>query len=621
MKKRKALKQVTVLLLIFAMTFTMSKNSVFAFAAGKSTKVKISAKKLTLTVGKSKKLKITGAGDAKITWKSSNKKVASVSQKGKVKAVKKGKANITATVRVTKQKSPIKLVCKVTVKAKPEENKTPAATTTPTPETPTMPPVTPTPEPSVNPNHKYYLPATEGYQTYAPSAKEVSVNNPLLTNSYACDPYTMEYNGRLYVYMTNDSQQYEKTYYAGNNTYENIAGIHIISTDDMVNWTDHGIFQITGKNGVCSYMNCCWAPCAVHKTVNGKEKFYIYFTNGGWQMGVVEADSPIGPFRDVKGEALLNASDTSSSPLDPSCFIDDDGTAYLTYGGSRGGARIRKLADDMISFAGDEIDLNAPYFFEDSGMNKINGKYYFSYCSDWNERSAEYSGLGVCSIAYMTADSIEGPYTYAGDVLPNCGTVFGDWGNNHHSMIAFQGKYYMFYHTMVLQSLLGCSLGYRSTQVNEVAINEDGTIEQVKQDREGVSRIKDFNPYQEVSGTTYSNCAGMMSVAPGMDGSRMEAFSDAEHYQYSWSLVKGVNFGEVSPKTLKINFTGQTEKEAAVKVCVDSPDGPVIAEGKIEADSNGNAELTLPVTEITGKHDLYFELEGNVYHFEKWKFE
>ena len=525
MKKRKALKQVIALLLIFTMTFTMSKNSVFAFAAGKSSKVKISAKKLTLTVGKSKKLKITGVKEAKITWKSSNKKVASVSQKGKVKAVKKGKANITATVRGTKQKSPIKLVCKVTVKANPEENKTPAATTAPTPETPTMAPVTPTPEPSVNPNHKYYLPATEGYQTYAPSAKEVSVNNPLLINSYACDPYAMEYNGRLYVYMTNDSQQYEKTYYAGNNTYENIAGIHIISTDDMVNWTDHGIFQITGKNGVCSYMNCCWAPCAVHKTVNGKEKFYIYFTNGGWQMGVVEADSPIGPFRDVKGEALLNASDTSSSPLDPACFIDDDGT------------------------------------------------------------------------------------------------VFGDWGNNHHSMAAFQGKYYMFYHTMVLQSLLGCSLGYRSTQVNEVAINEDGTIEQVKQDREGVSQIKDFNPYQEVSGTTYSNCAGMMSVAPGMDGSRMEAFSDAERYQYSWSLVKGVNFGEVSPKTLKINFTGQTEKEAAVKVCVDSLDGPVIAEGKIEADSNGNAELILPVTEITGKHDLYFELEGNVCHFEKWKFE
>lgn len=369
MKKRKALKQVAVLLLIFAMTFTMSENSVFVSAAGKSTKVKISAKKLTLTVGKSKKLKITG------------------------------------------------------------------------------------------------------------------------------------------------------------------------------------------ENGVCSYMNCCWAPCAVHKTVNGKEKFYIYFTNGGWQMGVVEADSPTGPFQDVKGEALLNASDTSSSPLDPACFIDDDGTAYLTYGGSRGGARIRKLADDMISFAGDEIDLNAPYFFEDSGMNKINGKYY------------------------------------------------------------------MFYHTMVLQSLLGCSLGYRSTQANEVAINEDGTIEQVKQDREGVSQIKDFNPYQEVSGTTYSNCAGMMSVAPGMDGSRMEAFSDAERYKYSWSLVKGVNFGEVSPKTLKINFTGQTEKETAVKVCVDSLDGAVIAEGKIEADSTGNAELTLPVTEITGKHDLYFELEGNVYHFEKWKFE
>lgn len=615
MKKFISLKRIAALCLTFALVFSL--NGLTSYAAAKSSSIKISSKKLVLTVGKSKKLTITGAKNAKITWKSSNKKVATVSKNGKVNAMKKGTAKITATVKVKTKKNPVKLTCKVTVKAKPEENKTPTQTASPEPATP----IPTTPEPSVNPNDEYYIPATDSYQTYAPSAKDVSMNNPLLTNSYACDPSAMEYNGRLYVYMTNDSQQYEATYYAGENTYGNIASVHIISTDDMVNWTDHGIFQITGKTGVCSYMNCCWAPCAAHKTVDGKEKFYLYFTNGGWQMGVVEADSPIGPFRDVKGEPLLTADDTTTSPLDPACFIDDDGTAWLTYGNERGGARIRKLSDDMISFDGEETEFNAPHFFEDSGINKINGKYYYSYCSDWKERSQEYSSLGLCSIAYMVSDSINGPYTYMGDVLPNCGTVFDDWGNNHHSIISFKGKHYMFYHTMVLQGALNCKLGYRCTQVNELTLNEDGTLEQVKQDKTGVSQIKDFNPYQETSGTTYSNCAGMMSVTPGTDGSHMEAFSHTDRYKYSWSLIKGVNFGEVSPKTIKLSFSGQTDKNAAIKICADSPDGTVIAEGKIEANPDGTAQLVLPVNEITGKHDLYFEFEGNVHNFEKWIFE
>ena len=607
-------KRIAAIMLAIMMLFTMNGFSTFAMAANDA-KVRLSAKKITLTAGKSKKLTVTGAKKANVTWKSSNKKVAAVSSNGKVRAIKKGTANITAAVKFKTGKNPVKLVCKVTVKAKSDENKVPEETAAPA-VTPS-----PAPAPTASPDDEYYIPESDGYQTYAPSAKAVTENNPLLTNNYACDPYAMEYNGRLYVYMTNDSQQYVATDFAGENNYGKIAGIHIISTDDMVNWTDHGIFQITGKTGVCSYMNCCWAPCAAHKTVNGKEKFYIYFTNGGWQLGVVEADSPIGPFRDVKGEALLTANDTSSAPLDPACFIDDNGTAYLAYGSSGGGGRIRKLADDMISFASSEIDVKAPYFFEDSGLNKINGKYYFSYCSDWNERSADYSDLGLCSIAYMVADSIIGPYKYAGDVLPNCGTVFGDWGNNHHSMINFQGKCYMFYHTMVLQSALGCKLGYRSTQVNEVVINDDGTIGQVKQDKEGVSQIKSFNPFQGTSGTTYSNCAGMMSVTPGTDGSRMKAFSHPDRYQYSWSLVKGVDFGETSPERIKLNFTGQTDNEAAVKVCLDSLDGTVIAESKIEADSEGDAELALPVSGITGKHDLYFEFEGNIYNFEKWKCE
>jgi len=76
-------------------------------------KIKLNRRKLTLKKGKTFKLKVTLTpknSQDKIIYKTSNKKVAKVSKSGKIKAVKKGKANITV---ISGKK---KIVCKVTVK-------------------------------------------------------------------------------------------------------------------------------------------------------------------------------------------------------------------------------------------------------------------------------------------------------------------------------------------------------------------------------------------------------------------------------------------------------------------------------------------------------------------------
>ena len=70
---------------------------------------KISSTILVLTAGETVKLSVKNAGDTTITWKSSNKKVATVSSKGKVKAKKAGTAEITAEVGAKK------LTCKLKV--------------------------------------------------------------------------------------------------------------------------------------------------------------------------------------------------------------------------------------------------------------------------------------------------------------------------------------------------------------------------------------------------------------------------------------------------------------------------------------------------------------------------
>ena len=649
MKKNHPLYQAVTGLCIAAMSISLLSGT--AVSAKKSVKVRLNKTKLSMTPGKTFKLKVTSIKKAKFSFKSSAPAVAAVNASGRITAKKKGKTTITVTIKKATKK--YKKTCKVTVKAAsktpvqtqapqttqpaapaptaattvvpttaPTDNAVPSATVLPT-ATPTEAP-TATPEPTITPR------PTQGpdYQTFAPEIKKATENNPLISNSYTADPAVLEYNGRLYVYMTNDSQHYEKGEHKETNSYGYIQSLHIISTDDMVNWTDHGTFQIAAGNtpkksfGVCKWAGCCWAPCAAYKKIDGKDQFFIYFTNGGYQIGVVQADSPAGPFHDPVGKALVGPfsdNETTTGALDPSVFTDDDGSSYLCYGNSNG-ARIRKLGDDMISFSDEEVSINAPYFFEDSGINKIGDTYYFSYCSDWNKRSSKYSNLGLCSIGYMTAPAPEGPYTFRGDVLVNCGNVFELAGNNHHSIVQYQGKYYMFYHTRVLETRLNSDLGFRSCHVNELTVNEDGTLAPVEQDLAGVSQIKDFDPYQVNAGTTFANSSGMLSTRYMQDGSYMQAVCDPANYEYAWSLVKGVEFGSDGATSFTAHFKMQKGFTAKMKIFADALGENEIAEASITPDEEGNAVVNVPIDKLTGKHDLYFAFAEDVLSFEDWSF-
>ena len=84
----------------------------------KITKLVLPYKQITLTKGKSRTLKVriypSNATNKKVRWYSSDTKIARVSQKGKIKAVKHGKATITVKAGDGSKK---KTSCKVIVKA------------------------------------------------------------------------------------------------------------------------------------------------------------------------------------------------------------------------------------------------------------------------------------------------------------------------------------------------------------------------------------------------------------------------------------------------------------------------------------------------------------------------
>ena len=118
---RKALRlttAVTVILAIaFACSFTATREAsatelgTAAISAQATSSPAISCKSLSMQVGKTTKLTVSG-GTGKLAWKTSNKNVATVTQAGKVTAKKAGTATITAT------KGGKKLACAVTVAKK-----------------------------------------------------------------------------------------------------------------------------------------------------------------------------------------------------------------------------------------------------------------------------------------------------------------------------------------------------------------------------------------------------------------------------------------------------------------------------------------------------------------------
>ena len=177
-----------------------------------------------------------------------------------------------------------------------------------------------------NANPESYFSGVRAASGYKPQ----SDHNPLTTQRYGADPYAMVYDDEVFIYMTSDNFKY-----SGNsivtNSYEQIHTINCISSKDMVNWTDHGVMAVAGSSGAARWANCSWAPTAMHATVNGKEKFFLYFANNGSGIGVVTSDTPYGPWTDPIGAELVSSRTPTCNTVtwlfDPAVLMDDNGIA------------------------------------------------------------------------------------------------------------------------------------------------------------------------------------------------------------------------------------------------------------------------------------------------------
>jgi arabinoxylan arabinofuranohydrolase len=307
----------------------------------------------------------------------------------------------------------------------------------------------------------------------AVSTCNVFSQNPVIQNIYTADPSARVFHDTLYIYPSHDRDSAK---------WWDMTDWHVFSTTDMKNYTDHGV--ALSLSDISWAKKWAWAPdCMEH---NGR--YYFYFPTDADNIGVAIGDKPYGPFHDPLGKPLLSRYSTGvvnhRDFIDPCVFIDDDGKAYLFAG--QIDLNAVQLNDDMISYSGDvKIIEGADYFFEAAWVHKYNGKYYLSYSGK--------DGKGGDKIMYAMSDHVLGPYKYQGVILDEVNS-----GTNHHSIVEYKGKWYLFYHTADL------SLGKippaspdriyvqwrRSVCVDYLNYNPDGTIQKVIPTTTGVKEVR-----------------------------------------------------------------------------------------------------------------------------------
>lgn len=454
------------------------------------------------------------------------------------------------------------------------------------------------------------------------SSKTTAEGNPLLSNIFCADPTAVEYEGRLYIYGTNDHQQYEAVGAEGSNTYEHIKSIVMISTDDMVNFTYHGTINV---GEICPWAFASWAPSITSRVEDdGLTHFYLYFSNSGWGTGVITATSPTGPWSDPLGNSLIDGNtpglDGCQSPFDPGVCIDENGTGWLSFGGGTDGARIVKLGSDMLSLDSEIKKIPSPFHFEASELNYINGTYVYTYNNDWSGHYENWDNESVfappqCSMSYLTTKTPLDPdsWVYQDYYFRNPGEQGLEYSNNHTHLQKYQGKYYLFYHALFPQKSLGTTGGFRSLCVNEAQVDEENVkISPVTGTREGVSQIKPLDPFSPVQAENIAACAGTAYSATEEPGN-MTVSNGTNDGTGAWLAVRSADFANGATR-----FAARVKGTGRIDVYIDGIDGNITTSLEFSGD-DWQTVYSSEFAALTGQHDVYFVISDG-FEFDSWQF-
>ena len=410
--------------------------------------------------------------------------------------------------------------------------------------------------------------------------------NPVLPNQhFVPDVEARQWkDGRIYLYGSYDI--------SGRTSFCSWE-YRVFSSMDLIHWQDHGeSFRSAPPNPSVDWTD---APLFAPDCIYHNERYYLFFCNAGNREGVAESLSPTGPFTSA---VPIEGADRDA--IDPAVLLDDDGQVYYYWGQFH--LRGAKLRTDLRGIQTEALKTNLLNedehgFHEGASIRKRNGIYYLVY--------ADISRGKPTCLGYATSTSPLGPFSKRGVIIDNLGCDPQTW-NNHGSIAAFNGKWYVFYHRSSQDSMFN-----RRVCIEPISFNTDGSITEVEMTTQGVGNpLPATHPVEAWRACLLSGHVHSAVQGPTERVSTVREYLTQIHNN-DWAAYKYVDF-DTQPVNRFQGRVGSLAYGGKIEIRLDQPDGELI--GTCDVPRTGGWQkwktVSCPVEGANGVRALYLVFKG-----------
>ena len=447
----------------------------------------------------------------------------------------------------------------------------------------------------------------------------------LLTPDYLfnTDPTAHIIDGKYWLFVCHDQSS---TKFVGPEDYwHNIMDYHAYSTEDFINWRNHGsIFSIHDIPWVSDFP--IWDSDA---GIAANGKYYAYVTvryNGRFSIGILEADKPEGPYRDILKKPFITEQTLLDHGIAPekegqkfgvisaTIIYDEDDVPHLYFGQYR--LFMVKLKKNMTEMDGKIQEIEVPLyggdaveFIEEASITRINSKYYLTYMTykDWKGKKN----------SYFENDDPYGPY------IQYCisNNLYGPYENPRHfiypidSAACNNAAYIKKYKEkwVVAYQVPYNGMQHRQIAMSELKINQDGSLAPIYPKKDlGIVPGKSMSVVYDAF--VYKREAEEFFERKDADEER--GLQQDFHFKLKnngYLMFKDIDFGD-GAKSFKVAVSCENSKikNAKIEFRIDSPNGELIGTANVDFTYwiTYYRELTGKVKDVKGIHDLYIVAKG-----------
>jgi arabinoxylan arabinofuranohydrolase len=451
----------------------------------------------------------------------------------------------------------------------------------------------------------------------------------LITPGYLfnSDPTCREMNEEFYLFTTQDPFTVE--FQTDNRYFKGMYAYHLLTTTDFDHWMDHGSI-LTSRDVRWNSGNALWDGDA---GIPANGKFYAYApfrmnsthenNYGSYDLGVLIADAPEGPYHDVFGGPMKDMAGKPLEALSPFVVMADDGTPYLIWGSGntqKHEVSIARLQSNMTQLADQPRKLAVPKkdtcgnleYFESPVLFKHGSKWYLTYVAYKDDRGPQCDRRGSY-VNYTMSDSIFGPFDGPAHPL-----IYPSAGGNEsvqQGICQFRNDWYLAYH-LPYDSVVPYDDHHRQVAITKLRFNSDGTIVPINPDRDigagtpGVSKLTldAFAPRREAAEFN------IRTKAPAEKGIAGEYHLKMKDGGYLW--FHSVDFGTRHPTSFHVEVSSEIEtlQNAVLEVRLDHPAGLLIAMVPITPTGGKSTYHTLSAKVqplVQGLHDICLVAHGD----------